>query len=188
MNIKQKSSSKKKLIIAIVAAVVIAGAVAAYFFYQSGRLANRQPSTAQSSAETINHNPPTQDERAQTEEHKEDIVKQEQKEPTPGNPPTPATIQVTIVRATQSAGQPLNIRTIISGATTGTCNITLSKAGQPTVSKSYPIALDATTASCEGANIPAADFPASGEWQLQIIAQNTNATSTPVTQTVTITK
>src|SRR5690606_16914723 len=74
----------------------------------------------------IDYSEATDEEKQAVEEHKQAISKEQEKEGQSDSGPT--SINLTIIRASQAgAGQPLNIRTLISGATSGTCEVTLTK-------------------------------------------------------------
>lgn len=187
MKITQKQSKfPKKIIIGIIALLVIGG-VGAFGLYQSQR-ANNIGSSATAEIRPINdvdYSAPTTDEQNEQNQAKDEIIKQSEQSQ---NPTPSSSMSVTISRASQGgASQPLNIRTIITGTTRGTCMVELKKDGQ-VVSKTFPIIVQATYSTCEQADIPAADFPASGEWSLSITAKNDTSISNPATGSVTITK
>lgn len=98
-------------------------------------------------------------------------------------------ITVSIARASQAgAGQPLNIRAIISGASSGECDIALTKEGQPSINKTFAVIFQATSSTCQDANIDASTFLVGGEWNLQIFVKNNSSKSAPVSQVVNIIK
>lgn len=190
---KQKSKRPLLAILLIVAVVV-----AVYFLiWKPSTRSSNQPSqqpVSQSGAASsqVNYGPPSDAEKQARDQQKQDILKQ-QSVPSGASPSAPATppqtITATISRASQpSAGQPLAVRVNIAGTTTGECDIALSKDGQPTINKVFPVAFQATTSSCQGSDVAAGEFPAGGDWSLQVIVKNGSSQSTPVNQTVTISK
>ena len=62
------------------------------------------------------------------------------------------------------------------------------KAGQATVTRTFPVAVEATYPTCQQADIAASAFGANGEWNLSIIVKSDTAESQPATGSVTITK
>lgn len=174
---KTKPSKNKKLIIAVTA-LVIAG-LAGFWLYNT----YVKGDSGQKSS-TINYDAPTEADKEIVDEHKEEISKDQDKT---DEPEKPETISLALTRASQlDDGQPLNIRAVISGATSGTCQVTLAKSGQSTLSKTFPVTFEATSASCADANIPASEFGADGDWQLKIIVINDTQQSNTVEQTVSI--
>ncbi|HVI69697.1 MAG TPA: hypothetical protein VM581_04555, partial [Magnetospirillaceae bacterium] len=95
------------------------------------------------------------------------------------------TLIVTISRAGQSAaGQPINVRTIVNGTSSGTCDMTFSRAGS-SFTKTFPIAISASTITCNG-DVEASAF-SGGEWQISVVAKNGSASSQPTTTTFVVT-
>ncbi len=176
----------KKIILLALGLVILAGA-GAYGLYQSQR-ANKVHSSADSpirQTNSVDYNPPTQDEQKQQEDTKTDVIKKNDQ----SAPPADSSITVTLSRANQGGkGLPLNIRTIITGATNGTCTAELTKTGQPTVKKTFPIIVQATYSTCQQADIAASEFSVDGDWALSVTASNSATTSKPATGSVTITK
>jgi hypothetical protein len=177
----------KKIIILALGLLVLAGA-GAFGLYQSQR-ANKVHSSADSpirQTNSVDYNPPSQDEQKQQEDTKSDVIKQNDQATIP---PADSSISVTLSRANQGGkGLPLNIRTIITGTTNGTCTVELTKSGQPTVKKTFPIIVQATYSTCQQADIAASEFSVDGDWALSVTASNTTSTSKPATGSATITK
>jgi hypothetical protein len=191
---KQKQSRMKPFLVTLLCALVaLLAAVGAY------KLMHRNDQNNTQDTGTINYGPATDEDKKAVDEHKEELAKEqaENKDTNPGdggssNPGTTAPdtkITVTIVRASQtSAGQALNIRTIVDGVTSGTCEVTLTKGGQPTINKTFQVGFEATSASCDNADIPASAFSVGGDWNLSVIAKKDSAQSNAATQVATITK
>jgi hypothetical protein len=191
MKIAKKQSKFPKKIIIIAIGLLIIGGAGAFGLYQSQR-ANNIAKSNQEAVRPVNdvdYSPPTADEQQQQEDTKTDVIKQN--EGLEEKPPTQAaTISVTVSRVNQDAGKgaSVNVRTIISGTTRGTCTVEFKKSGQTTVTKTFPIIVQATYSTCQTADVPAADFSADGEWTYSISARNDTSTSNTATGTVTITK
>lgn len=194
MKITKKQKPVKKIILALVAVAVLAVGAAAFLTRPSNQTANSQQ-TSTSNPETaqpvdVNYSPPTEEESQATTQQKQEIAEKEKAAGDSSTPPVATTpdITVTIVRANQrSAGQPLNIRTIIDGTSSGTCSVKLTKS-QTTINKTFTVSPDATYALCDQADIPASDFSSAGEWELSVTIQNGSKQSTPATAKVTIAK
>lgn len=182
----QKPRSKKGLIIALTVLALLLIVGGAYVWLARPFDAKIQP-TDQSPrpVNSVDYSPATDQEKKDSDAAKQRIIDQEQQKK--NSPGQQSPITVTIVRASQaSSGQPLNVRTYIGGATSGTCAATLTNNGQ-TATGSGSITFDATTHSCN-IDIAASAFNTSGQWQLNVTATNGTSTSPPATQVVTITK
>lgn len=191
MKITKKHKIPKKPIV-IVTILLLLGGVGIFGFYQSQQPNRSVGSTTEVRPQnSVDYNPPTTTEQQQKEDTKTDVIKRSEqiKDSENTQPSTSANISVTLSRANQGGnGLPLNIRTIIVGATSGNCTVTLTRSGQPTVAKTFPITTQATYSTCQQADIPAADFSVGGEWQLSVTASNNSTISQPVTGSVNITK
>lgn len=183
---KTKKITKKNLIIVAVIVVLLLGAFA-FLMYRTrnSSLTTTDASKPQGQEieNKINYNPPTEEEKKEAEAKKEEIINNIE------NPPVAQDLTVSIVRATQAdKGATLNIRALVSGATSGTCLVKLTRDGQPSVEKSFPITFEATNSMCKGADISASEFTIGGDWQLNITAQSGGKASATATKTVTINK
>lgn len=189
MKIAKKQSKIPKKIIIIAIGLLIIGGAGVFGLYQSQR-ANNIAKSNQEAVRPVNdvdYSPPTPDEQQQQEDTKTDVIKQN--EGFEEKPPAQQTISVTVSRVNQGGkGLPVNVRTIISGTTRGTCTVEFKKDGQTTITKTFPIIVQATYSTCQTADVPAADFSADGEWAYSISAKNDTSTSNTATGTVTITK
>lgn len=188
MKIAKKHKIPKKPIIAIFILLVLGG-IGGYCFYQSQQ-PNNSVSTDIRPQNTVDYTAPSSTEQQQKEGTKTEVInKNEQTKDGQSTTSTNSNIVATLSRANQGgSGLPLNIRTIITGASSGSCAITLTRNGQPTINKTFPIVSDATYATCQQADIPAAEFSVGGEWQLSIVATSGNSSSQPITGSVNITK
>jgi hypothetical protein len=183
---KPKSSSKKTIIIAAIALLAIAAMVA--FFVINSQRNSSVDSQGIQPVNTVDYESPTTEEQQTQEQKKQEIIEEQTKD---GNPPPEETsdISVTITRADQYLpGQPLNVRTVITGATSGTCEITLTKAGQPTIQKTFDLVFEATSSMCKDADIAMAEFSEGGDWSLTVVAKSGGKQSAPATKQVTIAK
>lgn len=152
---------------------------AAFYAWQSLRHSGTNNKTTPHQT-TANYAPPTKEQTKAGEDIKKDVIE----------PPKQNTaLNLTISRASQSsAGQPLSIRSVVGGTTSGECKITLSMAGQPAISKSVAIVPEATYYSCAPINIDASEFGSNGTWSLQAYISSGNSVSTTITMSVEIQK
>ena len=188
MKIAKKQHKIPKKVIILTLGLLILGGAGAYGLYKSQKATNVASSTdtAAKPPNTVDYNPPTPAQQQQQEDTKTDVIKQDQPTTTP---PPASPISLTISRINQGgAGLPLNVRTIITGANSGTCTVELTRDGQPTVKKTFPIVVQATYSTCEQADIAASDFSVGGDWTYSVTAGNDSSTSQAATGSVTITK
>ncbi|HSX31925.1 MAG TPA: hypothetical protein VLF43_01585 [Candidatus Saccharimonadales bacterium] len=177
---RSKNTRRRGLLIGALALLLGVAGAGAYYFAQSDNVASNQPVKP---TNTVDYGPPTEEEKAETERRKEEITKDD------GSLPQSTDLSVSIIRANQpSAGQPVSVRALVTGTSTGTCTVTLTKSGQPAVTKTVPVVFEVNSASCQGADIPAADFKQSGDYDLKLTVQTETAVSPPATQTVTVQK
>ena len=183
----KKSLGKKKKILIIIAAIIIVGGGAGAFYYFNTQRNSNTTANEPRPVNTVDYNPPTKQQEQTTSDQKDQIISDYNKGQTGSDQPTTNDVIVTISRANQtSAG--LSIGTVIDGAKSGTCTVALSRSGQPTISKSFTIAYEATSAFCQEAVIPLDEITTSGDWQLSVSATVDGKTSKPATQTVNIDK
>lgn len=185
-SINQRKNKKPIILIASVALVIAASGLA---YLAIARPFSKQaaPVTADKPVNTVDYGPPSQQELKTQDDKKNDVLKSA--DAASGQVATTSDIAVSIVRVSQeTAGQPLNIRVQIDGATTGSCQVTLTKAGQSTISKTFPVVFEATSSRCQDSDIPIADFGQGGEWQLRVIVVKDSHQSKPAEQSVTVDK
>jgi cytoskeletal protein RodZ len=183
---RKKQPHSKKIVVLCVAICVIAAALGGVALWKhkqnTDKIATMSSKTSKTSQGAINYDPPTTDEQNTSEQQKEDIIKKETATPSPSN-----SIVVSIVRAGQlGTGQAVQIRTLVSGATSGTCTATLTKSGAQTIKKTGTIVREATSVSCEGLDVAANEFNADGDWDLSITAMSNGTVSSSVNQKVTV--
>ncbi len=65
-------------------------------------------------------------------------------------------------------GDSVVIRTLIEDASSGNCSIKFTKAGQPSVEQTVPLALVNNYYACQGFNVPRTQFSVGGEWSFSI--------------------
>lgn len=182
---KQPQSRKKTLILCgiLCLAIIALGSVVLWKQKHTNDTAvNTSHTSSDKPQTTINYDPPTTDQKNTSEQQKEDIINNDTSTPTPSS-----SIVVSIVRAGQlNNGQAVQIRTLISGATSGSCTATLTKNGAQTVKKTGTIVREATSVSCEGLDVDASEFSADGTWDLSVTATSNNLTSAAATQKVNV--
>lgn len=97
---------------------------------------------------------------------------------------TPTETSVTITRASQAAEGTLQVRVLVSGTISGTCNLTATS-GTTQVIKQVAVTVKGTYVTCDGFDIPKAELT-SGNWNLEVTITNGSGTSNAANQAVTI--
>jgi hypothetical protein len=188
---KPRRSILKWMLVAVVI-LALAGGATYWLLHRSDASDSSIRST-----NSINYSPPTDEEKAEADKQKDEIVGNpgDPSKPADGQPPDagdPApvgNISVSITRvANATSTQPLSIRALVSGTSSGTCKVSLTKNGQPTVVKTFTVVFEATSATCGSADIPASEFGASGDWTMSLVVQSGPNVSATIKQTVSITK
>src|SRR5688572_14464289 len=173
---KIKRPMKKFLLIAAVAVgVTLIGATVWFLFFNKKH--NSVVNGGAGGVNVVNYNPPTEEEKQATEDQKEAMIKEQE-----GTPTDPG-LSILISRSFQDASG-YNLRTVIDGTKSGECIATFTKSGQPTVTKTFAVTFEATSAFCKDATIPLSDFGAGGTWNLSLIVKKDNKQSTPATASV----
>lgn len=191
---KQKKWLRPKtiIILALLLLLLISGAFLVYNKYYAPQDA---PTTRPNN--TVDYNPPTEAEKKEALEKKKEIIEGDNPPATtptaPSSPSTPAPTKkdtgVVISQASQNSdGGPLEIKAFATQKEeTGTCTVTLTKAGATTVTKQASSAILSSYNVCQGFTINASEFSTAGDWSLQLQFESTNYKGS-VTQTVTIKK
>lgn len=114
----------------------------------------------------VAYTPATTPEQDEGNQIKQNIIDESNKKPT-----NPSTISVTLSAANQdNPGGPLIVRAMISGATSGTCNLTLTQSS--TIKKySAKVVNLGTYYGCEGFSVPFSEISV-GKWQLNLSVDN----------------
>lgn len=178
-----------KIAIIIISVVVLVMVGAALVWFQTTRTNQNLTSSGQQTEEPrkvndVDYSPPTDEDKKQQDQQKDDIIQNADNGST-----EPSSVSVSISRASQAGpGQPLNIRAIVDGATSGMCDVTLTKDGGNTIKASFAITPDATYGACTNPTIPASEFSTGGAWKVQVVAKSGSVTSQPATLTVNIAK
>lgn len=176
-----KKSFKKPLIIALVVATIV---LAAGFGWYSFSNRSESPSSTTAPVNTINYDPPTDEEKQETAQKKEEIINKSPDQAESTNSETDAT--VTITRANQ-ADNKIYVRTYVNGMNSGTCDITFSKEGQQPITRQVAITFEATSASCN-TDVDVGEFGQSGDWQLKVIAKKDGKVSPAASYIVNVDK
>lgn len=165
---KKRSSQKKRAVIGV--AILIA--LTALGFGASKIVMNRQANkdatgaSDNTSQEDINYAPATEEEKQQTDDHKEELAEQQGQTSAPSDTRENATPVIT------DAGQydsHVEVRSFIPEIVeaNGKCTMTF-KQGTLQLVRTTDVLPSATTTICEPPKIPATEFPNTGKWVLTV--------------------
>jgi hypothetical protein len=165
---QKKTGSKKKrnLIIAGVAVAVLAIGGGTFYYFQH----RNQPITYKktSTGHDVNLNPPTKEEKKETQENKSDSVTKEQEMASKNDAGTPVTnTKSPFITYASQEGANVQVNGYVTGVFEdgGTCTATFAKGSQKVTGTSKGIA-DADHTTCPPITIPRANFPATGTWSV----------------------
>jgi hypothetical protein len=173
-NIQRKRKRVIPIAIAIIAILLIAGAIAFYFF--GDKLFNSNGSTDGNSApndtNTVNLDPPTQQEVDESQQGKQDIIDNDDKDTDTDS------VEVGVASAFNT-GEVLDIRAFVPGVIEGDgkCTATLTR-NNLTVTRTVDAFIDARTTQCRANAIPLSEFSQSGIWNLVVSYQSSKHSGT----------
>lgn len=162
---KKRLNRKRAIILMTVLILVLLAAI--------GAQAYRSRSTNQSTdndtpAETINYGPATEEEKNQTEQHKDDITKQQEEEQNQN--PTDNKIAVTpIITDASQYGDKVEVRAYVPAIveTGGKCTLAF-KHGSNEITRSIDTLAGPQTTQCDTVTVPVSEFPSKGTWTLTV--------------------
>lgn len=182
MKITRQKSNKKALIIGSVAAVIVVASIGGYFVWQYFNPAPTPQTVNAAPTNTVDYSPPTEEQQQAQNAQKEGLI-----DGTSNGTPS-GTISISITRAGQSAaGQAVNVRTFVTGTSTGTCELTFSQPGQTSITKTFTVAPDVSSSTCNG-DVDISNFSVGGQWQLSVIVKKGSEVSAPATWDLTVNK
>lgn len=170
MQYKKPSQNRKKRIISKILIILLVITVALVALEKTGttNLYTRKQTSTKLSPEptnTVNYDPPTNEENNAGDVQKSKIVEQEQQAPPEQN--TLVTANVVIVDATQYDNE-IEVRAFASNILeSGTCTYEFRN-GQQSVQKSQPAYPDASTSPCTTLTIPRSEFSIAGKWNMTV--------------------
>lgn len=161
--------------------LVILGVTAGVLIIAGGSFALvRHRQNREASADSnINYGPVTEEEKKETEAHKQQLDQDTKNASEPSPPPTEdgkRTVYPMIVTAEQYDNT-VEVTSYISGIIEdgGTCTITLTK-GTDKITKTVTGVRDAKVTRCPIVTVPLAEFPSKGNWTAVVTYSSTAAT------------
>lgn len=126
---------------------------------------------------TVNYGPPSKVDTQIANQTKQQIIQNDSAASSESSISPSTGYTVTISRLSQTAaGQPVELRTIVTGTAIGSCNVAFSQNGT-TFSETYQVGLEGTYYTCLNANIPITNFSSPGNWTATVNVSNLGLTS-----------
>jgi hypothetical protein len=168
--IKSRKISRKKILLVVLALVVLTTGSGVFAYTQ--KIGPFSEVVTQQTGQEINFNEPTEDQIEAGEETKEAAVN-DQSKPATTTPsssgvanPAPGKEVVVEITGRNRTGSTLTVKTLIQEVNaSGTCTLTLTKAGQKTITKIAKVQALPSSSTCEGFTV---EGLTSGEWNLKI--------------------
>jgi len=182
--VKKSRHIKKPLLIAI--GIVIVLAVAGCLLWKHHKDVEAQKPHP---PHPINYNPPTQEEKDQTQAHKEELSQQSNQSSGSGSTGTSAgaqSVSPVITNASQ-LNQQITVNAYVPGIFEdgGTCTATFTKGGA-TVTKTSQGFANVNTTSCAPITANRSEFSSSGDWQVIVSYSSSKASGSSQSKVVTL--
>lgn len=173
------TSKKTLIIIGVIALIVVLGGAFAFVKIKDSN--KPLPTSADQPTNTVNLNPPTEEEKSAADERKDAIVNEQN-----SNTQTPAGSKKQVVPVITNASQS-GVNSYISGVFEegGTCTATYIQGAAKFTKGSIGFA-DATTTNCAPISTTRSDFPASGEWLVTIMYSSAAAEGSSAAKAFTV--
>jgi cell division protein FtsL len=173
----------KKRLLLLTALVLVALAIGIGVSHFRDTSNANQAASRQRGVNTVDYSGPTKEEQAVGNAQKTKEVERSQL----NNNPPQTSANLAIVDSTQY-GSIFEVRAFISNIfeNGGTCKVTLTKSGAPTISQTSAAAASATNTQCATIDIPTSNFSSKGEWQLTVSYNSATASGTSEQKTVSI--
>lgn len=177
--------TNKKLLILSVFIVVVLALAGSFFLikHKSQEASTPTDSANQTDTSNINYGPPTEEEKAQADQHKDQVIERNNLEQnnTKNNSVTPV-----ITSATQD-GQQIMVTAYVPGIFEdgGTCTLS-AQHGSSTLTKTTDGFANATTTDCAPFFIGRSEFSEAGDWSVTVSYSSESANGTSLTQVLDI--
>ncbi len=193
MNLSQFRTPKAQLTAVLVFALLIGGvAIASYKITPVKKLFRRDTSTPSQNQDastntndstlpdTINYSPSKPEDNNQINQQKENVKDNDQSTPSVTNNQLTATITNTRV-----VGSLAQVSVLVTGGSSGTCSLTLSKASAQDVTKNVNIISREGITVCEDFNVPTSGLVA-GVWDVAVVLKSDSGQSKSAVGTIQI--
>lgn len=180
MHTKKRFGGRPLIIAAALLLVIGIGGFAAWRTVDSRNNANTDLSTdtdgKADNEQDIDYSPATDEDKKANDEHKDDIVKQQEQE---AQNPTPSATVTPVITTTGQYGSDVEVSASVSGVVEdgGICTLTATK-GANKVTKQTTGVRNAQNTSCPTFIIPRSEFAAAGDWNTVVTYKSTGYTGT----------
>jgi hypothetical protein len=176
--------SHKRIVIFLVLIVTLLTAV--IFGTKAFVSRNDKAATGDKPSETINYAPATEEEKRQTDQHKEDLAKQQEDEQNQ----QPSTNKKTVTPIITGAGQyedKVEVRAYVPSIVEsgGKCTFTFKK-GSAQFTRTIDTMPGPQSTQCDAVTVPVSEFPSKGTWALTVSYVSTSSSGTSDTQNVEV--
>jgi hypothetical protein len=176
---KQKTKKNKRYVYvgcAILAAILIGGAAWAWQRHHGGSTSTTSGASNSSGSSTINYGPPTETEKQDSQNAKDQIVQQENNQSQSDSGKKP--VNVSVIYADRNS-----VRAQVTGVfeNTGTCTATATSAAAPTVTKSSGGVENVSYTNC---SLISWNLSGSGPWKVTVSYDSPDASGTSQPYTV----
>jgi hypothetical protein len=162
---KAKNKKRTKRIVPLALAAVLVFVMLGGFYVYRNRDNNEVAQTPNEPQETINFNPPTEEDKKAVDENKDRLTEKQDQQ---NNPPAGGSVTPVIISASYS-GDSVEVRAFVPGIveTGGKCTVTLTKDGDK-VARTGDAVQNASTTDCVPIVIARNEFGSSGTWKVSV--------------------
>lgn len=173
-----KKTLHKKLIIG---SIILALLGITYYLYQLSR-----PEQVLTTSDGVSLTPATKEEKQDSEQHKQDIIKQDAQNSDQPPVSTQKNVAITIVDASQY-GDSIEVRSFVSGVIEdgGKCTVTFVQ-DMLSFTQESTGTQDATTTSCGKVAVPRSNFQKAGTWKVMVNYTSGKAYGTSTEKTLEV--
>ncbi|MGH7158054.1 MAG: hypothetical protein ACREGD_03185 [Candidatus Saccharimonadales bacterium] len=181
---KKRMHTSKRILLCGLVILMVGTAALLFFLNREDRPLTETTATSAGATDgrdtTINYDPPTEEEKQQAEDHKDELAQQAQNQDP--NTSNKKEVIISITSATNVSGPTVTITGFAQGIVedAGTCTATLTKGGDTKTATSDGFA-DANTTQCQ----PMTMQLSPGSWQLTL-SYNSSSASGSSTKTLTV--
>lgn len=175
---QNKKSSKKRIVLILIVVLLLLGAAIGGLLYRNYSEDKTQKSSGTRPQNTIDYSPADEDDNKAIE----DVKGNPSKEPTTvdnqtSNPSGVVDFSVTVTGANpDNTNKLLRVSTLVNGTQNGTCTLTVSKAGQTSVTAINQVELQNNSYVCPNFSIPFSQFSTGGEWNVSVSVNSNGKT------------
>ncbi len=171
INNKLKNNKKKVLIpILLLAAIILCLVV----YFSNRQSKDNKVSPVPLKAGSVNYDPPTDQEKKDAEDHKDDLAKQYENSQVQNS--GKKTVTPVITSSSSQSSTPITINTYVPGIVedSGTCNL-IFISGSKTISKTVNAFANVSNTNCEPVLIQKSEFNGISKWTLSVSYTSSSA-------------